>query len=286
MPDNEFYIGWMPQSSSATARFARKVTIVLVLFIACTAIVVATLQKQFSTAVFEYGKPIHIKGVFFEKPFPAVKIITGRDFFGNASIMTVPLVGYGKHGAGGMMKELGRRKGIDLNHKEINLLGTLIYSQGRTLLQVDQSDSAVSEFTDCRNLSAYSKEPKEGGLQTLKGEIIDPKCYFGVMKPGEGKAHRDCAIRCILGGIPPMLLVRGSNGESRYYIISAESTEATGKAVQDFVGEPAMIQGRVIEYDDWTMLYIDAKTAVRAITRRDLTRDGLATVTCAVDCLQ
>lgn len=24
------------------------------------------------------------------------------------------------------------------------------------------------------------------------------------MKPGEGKAHRACAIRCIAGGIPPV----------------------------------------------------------------------------------
>ena len=37
---------------------------------------------------------------------------------------------------------------------------------------------------------------------TLKGEIIDPKCYLGAMKPGGGKTHKACAMRCIAGGIP------------------------------------------------------------------------------------
>jgi len=33
--------------------------------------------------------------------------------------------------------------------------------------------------------------PKEMiSKMTLQGEIIDPKCYFGVMKPGKGKIHR------------------------------------------------------------------------------------------------
>jgi hypothetical protein len=28
---------------------------------------------------------------------------------------------------------------------------------------------------------------------TLTGEIVDSKCYLGVMNPGQGKVHRDCA---------------------------------------------------------------------------------------------
>ena len=39
---------------------------------------------------------------------------------------------------------------------------------------------------------------------TLIGEIVDSKRYLGVMNPGNGKVHRDCAVRCLSGGIPPI----------------------------------------------------------------------------------
>ena len=52
-------------------------------------------------------------------------------------------------------------------------------------------------------------------MMDVKGEIVDPKCFFGVMKPGEGKPHKDCAIRCILGGIPPVLKVTDESWQSK-----------------------------------------------------------------------
>lgn len=54
----------------------------------------------------------------------------------------------------------------------------------------------------------------ELGETTLKGEIVDSKCYLGVMNPGNLKAHRACAINCIQGGVPPVLLVRDGGGAS------------------------------------------------------------------------
>lgn len=48
---------------------------------------------------------------------------------------------------------------------------------------------------------------------TLEDEIIDPKCYFGVI-PGKGKIHRSCAIRCISDGIPPVLATTDKNNMS------------------------------------------------------------------------
>ena len=39
------------------------------------------------------------------------------------------------------------------------------------------------------------------GAVTLTGEIVDSKCFLGVMNPGNLKPHKACAIRCISGGI-------------------------------------------------------------------------------------
>ena len=35
------------------------------------------------------------------------------------------------------------------------------------------------------------------GPVELTGEIADSKCWLGVMNPGEGTVHRDCARRCL-----------------------------------------------------------------------------------------
>jgi hypothetical protein len=45
------------------------------------------------------------------------------------------------------------------------------------------------------------------------GELVDTKCFLGVMRPATGKVHRACAVRCLSGGVPPGLLVRDAKGD-------------------------------------------------------------------------
>jgi len=59
----------------------------------------------------------------------------------------------------------------------------------------------------------------------LTGEIVDSKCYLGVMNPGNGKVHRDCAVRCISGGIPPAFLVRDADGRSKILLLTNWNSE-------------------------------------------------------------
>jgi len=51
-----------------------------------------------------------------------------------------------------------------------------------------------------------SQEKKQGTEATLKGELIDLKCYSSGMGGGRGEEHQDCAIQCIRGGLPVGLL--------------------------------------------------------------------------------
>ncbi|MGD1903954.1 MAG: hypothetical protein ACFB9N_17130 [Geitlerinemataceae cyanobacterium] len=97
----------------------------------------------------------------------------------------------------------------------------------------------------------------------LEGEILDGKCYPGVMKPGRGKVHRACAIRCISGGIPAVFIVQNDRGESLYFLL--EDTE--GKAVNDrvlpLVGDRIKISGEVMQYDDMLVVKADPDTYAR-----------------------
>ena len=96
------------------------------------------------------------------------------------------------------------------------------------------------------------------GRQRLRGEIVDSKCYFGVMKPGQGKAHRDCAVRCISGGAPPAFVVRaaGPEGGERTLILLLVGSDGSsiGSRILDLVAEPVEIEGEVSRLGDQLVL--------------------------------
>jgi len=103
------------------------------------------------------------------------------------------------------------------------------------------------------------------GFVEVKGEIIDPKCYFGVMKPGHGKPHRDCAIRCIEGGMDPVFYVRNDKGEANYYLIAGADGRKINDQLKDYIAEPVSLKAKAVQIDDWTVLYLDGNTSIKRL---------------------
>jgi len=272
MNQQEFYIGWMSKAPPGFAKHVKKVLLILFPAALIVAYLLSTSQKKFSTANFDFGMLTEIKGIYYNNPVPMLKV-----FDKNKLSITIPLVGYGKHGAETAIMELEKKKGVSLNGKEVTLKGTLIYGDGKILLQVDKNDNPIV------NVGAESTvllQQKDLGTQTIRGEIVDPKCYFGVMKPGEGKVHRDCAIRCILGGVPPVLHVQNEKGESNYYLIIGPNGEKINEAVQDIVAEPVSIEARVVQQNDWIILYTD-KEKIKRISYTQLKDPNAKVIACA-----
>ena len=271
MNTSEFYIGWKAKAPKSFAKHVKKVLLILFPVALIVAYLLSTSQKKFSTAIFEYGKLTEVKGIYYNNLVPMLKV-----FDKNNLSISIPLVGYGKHGAETAIMELEKEKGVSLNGKEVTLKGTLIYGDGKTLLQVDKNDNPIV------NIGAESTvqlQQKDLGIQTIRGEIVDPKCYFGVMKPGEGKVHRDCAIRCILGGIPPVLHVQNERGESNYYLIVGPNGEKLNEVVQDIVAEPVSIEARVVQQDDWIILYT-GKENIKRISYTQLKDPTVKVIAC------
>jgi hypothetical protein len=277
MNNSEFYIGWMAKAPKSFAKHVKKVLLILFPAALIIGYLLSTSQKKFSTASFEFGKTTEVKGIYYNSPVPMLKV-----FDKNNLSITLPLVGYGKHGAETAIMEQEKEKDVSLNGKEVTLKGTLIYGDGKTLLQIDKNDNPIV------NIGAESSiqlEQKDLGTQTIRGEIIDPKCYFGVMKPGEGKVHRDCAIRCILGGIPPVLHVQNEKGESNYYLIVGPNGEKMNEAVQDFVAEPVSIEARVVQQGDWIILYT-GKESIKRISYAQLRNPDVKVLGCVPGCIK
>ena len=80
------------------------------------------------------------------------------------------------------------------------------------------------------------------GYAEFTGEIVDTKCYLGVMNPGEGKVHRSCAARCISGGVTPALAVGG-----RLLILVGADDHALSSEILPFAGERVAVAGEWIE---------------------------------------
>ena len=106
-------------------------------------------------------------------------------------------------------------------------------------------DTAAETQPPARNL----------GPVTVEGEIVDSKCYLGVMNPGQGKVHRDCAARCLSGGIPP-LLISSDTGE-QLLLVDLAGRALDHDVLREFAGEPITIRGELVERGESRMLMID-----------------------------
>ncbi len=194
---DDFYIGYIDEVPTKPRKLLKYFVYTTLTLLATTAGIFALTQNTFKNSTFELTNSTMITGVYHEMPYPMLRVKTSEDSFKN-----ILLLGFGKSSANPFLEKI-KKDVPQLSGSMISIEGNLIYYNGKTLLQItDDEKITLVEKMDANKL------PKTKTLAKnieLMGEIIDPKCYFGVMKPGKGKIHRSCAVRCISGGIPPVL---------------------------------------------------------------------------------
>jgi len=256
---NDFYIGYLPETSRPLASWLkRKVALLFLVFLAVP-LALITSMGGFSSANFEFGVEKEFRGTLYERPYPSL-VVDRPGLHGESEASgqsTYSLVAFGKHGANEAVS--------GLDGSRVELRGTLIYRDDQTMIEL--VDGSISKLD---GVAAVQRPVVERGEQTLRGEIVDSKCFLGVMKPGNLKPHRACATRCISGGIPPVLLVRDAAGRATYYVLVAEDGSAVNRDVLDFVAEPISIRGRVVEQAERLFLYADPTTYRRLDELREV----------------
>jgi len=148
----------------------------------------------------------------------------------------LPLVSEGKHGFAAK----------DFDGQRVKLKGTLIYRDDLRMIEV--AGGTVERLPE--NLKPIEEAPENLGNFTLRGEIVDSKCYLGVMNPGSSKPHRDCAVACLRGGIPPLFIVKDNSGRISELWLVSENGESINTEILDFVAEPVEIPGAVSRLGD------------------------------------
>ena len=248
--NDEFYIGWEAKASPGIGKTVRKTVLSLLLLTLIVAMALAYSQHTIGVSVFEWGTVKPFSGVLKLKPYPHLLVPRPGATDSQISFSTYGLVAPFKFG-------LDREKLAALDGKTISLQGTLIYRGNQTMVEALPDSIKVAEW---QSPSGRGPETIQLGLQTLTGEIVDSKCFLGVMNPGQLLPHRACAIRCISGGVPPVLLVRRKDGPAIYFLLVSAAGKPVNQQVLDLVAEPLQITGDVERQGDWLILRADPTT--------------------------
>lgn len=205
----EFYVGYHGRCPDATAKLIRRVLAGVALATLAVIGLIASRQNRADIGVFEYGVTRSFEGVLYERPLPMLRL-TGANGL-PVTATNLLLVGFGKHGL----------PGFALGHdgKKVRFNGTLIYRDKIAMVEMNDAASFQVLGDPLPGEPRRTNEPL--GTFTLTGELVDTKCWFGVMRPATGKIHRACAVRCLSGGAPPGLLLRDEQGNAAVVLLAS-----------------------------------------------------------------
>ena len=253
----EFFVGYLPKAPKKIARASLLLVFLFFGLLAASVYMVVGYQRTVNNGAYEYGELTEVEGLVYYTPQPFIKVFQGEDINGNLVYKNILLIDYGKFGATESLRKIESKIGVKYNSVYVKLRGTLIYHNGTTLLELTEKEDSYISYRPLVDRYLYSKEINDLGMQTLKGEIIDPKCYFGSMKPGEGKPHKSCASLCLSGGIPAMYVAQNEQGQADYYLLLGENKQSVNDEILDYVADPVTISGRVETLDEWKVIYIN-----------------------------
>ena len=248
---DEFYIGWQSQAPKAIGSHVRKAVVLLLLLAPVLSVAFVLAQRTIGKAAFEWGTIKTFSGILQARPYPHLLVARAGNLGSTPSAYY--LVAPFKFG-------LKPEALAALDGKPVSLKGTLIYRGCQTMIEA-RPDSITQVGQSAASSSISSLPPSVPlGRQTLVGEIVDSKCFLGVMNPGHLTPHRACAVRCISGGIPPILLVRPKTGPPLYFLLVSSDRRAVNKQVLDMVAEPVEITGEVERQGELLVLRSDPQT--------------------------
>ena len=247
--NDEFYIGWERKAPPGIGKTVHRAVAVLLLAAVLVPLVLAVSQTMIGTSVFEWGTHKKFAGIFIAQPYPHLLIPRPGQAGNHPADSTYYLVAQWKFG-------LAPAAVAPFDGKFVTLTGTLIYRGNQTMIETSPDWIQVAEKTSV----TFLPHSLPLGKQTLTGEIVDSKCFLGVMNPGQLAPHRACAIRCISGGIPPVLLVRQQDGAALYLLLVSAAGQPVNQQVLDLVAEPVQITGEVERQGDLLILRADPST--------------------------
>ena len=247
-----FYVGYQSMPKAHRRLFRKIVPFLLVVFIILGVLLVVFQETPGKGEGWDPtgGSARLWQGMVYSEPYGLFRF---RDVDGK--IKTALLTSMVKTGVAERLR--------DLHGRFVQIKGVLIRREERFVLSVLNDKDAIVALSEQPQDDFFFPQaslPIQKNVK-LEGEIIDPKCYIGAMKPGEGKTHKACAVLCLKGGIAPMFVIRNVElGEILYLLTDERGKALYGDTLENFVlpfvGDSVSLIGHVEQKKDLLVLKI------------------------------
>lgn len=243
-----FFVGYLPVPR-ALIGFLAVVTGVVIGAGVAVAAVFALAQGDWGDGSFKWGDGYQTRtGVLLAEPYPVLYLPPdGEHPKGRAVVLS----GQGKRGVQQAAEALDGKPadvgGIALGRGEVGV--EFIQVGGKVRLRAAENTAAIP--------ADWLPEMQDLGERTLKGEIVEAKCYLGAMRPGQGKTHKLCANLCLIGGIPPMFVVYREQGAPLVMLLGGSQGGPVPEALLDHTSHYVELTGRLERRADLLVFKID-----------------------------
>lgn len=232
-----FYVGYLP-TPRPLVRFLRVFVPVTLWTLATVAALISATATDPGPAVWNDGHAQTFRGTLVRWPYPMLVESDGPlDGSTNTASSVRLLIETGKRGVSRPLEALEGRAVV--------ISGWTLERSGQRMIELEPDAAALKAD---ERVAADLGTPVPLGTVTLRGEIVDSKCYLGAMKPGNEKPHKACATLCIRGGVPPVLIERGADGTTRATLLADSGGGPLGPDAWQYVADPIELRG---ELETW-----------------------------------
>lgn len=237
MSKNPFFIGWEEKPAAASVQKSKRVALLWLAIGLIAFAVGAALQQGFRAQGTWDLSEQSFTGVLLADPYPTVVTDSGVYY------LVLPT----KHAVS--VEDVAA---MHLN--SVDIVGSVIEDPNQPVAMIAVKNVDAISSTGVINADPLQLASASNPV-TLRGEIIDSKCAFGAMNPATLKPHRACAIACLTGNIPPVLLVRHDGGTSAtHYLLVDDQGHSMKEIALEFAALPIEVSGTVSSIGDWNIL--------------------------------
>ncbi|MEO1100522.1 MAG: hypothetical protein AAFW65_01615 [Pseudomonadota bacterium] len=240
MSDNDFFIGWAEEAPEPDRRFFLGAGLGLMTTTAGLAGSLAVLQQRPGAGTWNQGAVREWTGIITGQPYAMLRTV---DIDGTPKTALLSCLG-----KCGVAARVGSLEG-----QPVVVKGSLIQRGKHAMIAVADGMDWIKPLSEPLPADLAFPDLERVGPVSLVGEILDPKCWFGAMRPSEGKVHKSCAALCIRGGLPPAFYAKTQSGTSALMIMT-DAGDAHGEALLPFVADPVKVSGQVRRWGDLLLL--------------------------------
>lgn len=245
MSEEKFFIGWASEIPEKDRRTVLKGSLALVGAGMVGGAILAHQQRPVGPGMWDQGDIRTFTGIATDAPYAMLRT---SDISG--SPQTALLACTGKCGVSARIRSYAGQ--------HVQVRGSLIQRGRHAMIAVVDDMDWISPVSSDSSTELSFAQAEHVDDISLVGRIVDSKCWFGAMRPAQGKVHKACAALCIRGGIPPAFLVNDRTGNSNL-LIMADNGFAYDDTILPLVADPLRVSGRLERRND--LLFLNAKVS-------------------------